>query len=1225
MLVSYLPVDRRHALAHGAPLPDRASGAVLFADLAGFTALTAALVQALGPQRGAEELTAALDRVYDTLIEAVDQYGGSVVVFGGDALTAWFDGDTGETATACALAMQRAMRAFEGMPVPGSPLIALGLKTTVAAGPIRRFLVGDPSIQRIEVLAGATMVRLAQAASLTKQGEVVVDEATSAHLADALQIQTHRPGPPDAPACAVISGLRAPIQPTPWPPLPPDALPAEQLRPWLLPPVYARLQAGLGDFLADLRTTVAMFVRFGDLDYDTDDAAGDKLDAFVRWVQAVLARYDGWLLTVTIGDKGSTLYITFGAPIAHSDDPRRAAAAALDLGRLPPDLAYAGPIHIGMSAGQGRAGSYGGSTRTYSVISDATNLAARLMQAAAPGQVLLSANLAPTVSRHYTVNPLADMYVKGKSEPIPIITITGLKPASDIRLSEPQYTTPLVGRSAELALIETQLALARQGHGQIIGVTGEAGMGKSRLVAEIIRRALAAGCVGYGGEAQATATQTPYLAWQPIWRAFFNLDPQATLAEQTTALERELVRLDPTLLPRLPLLAEALGLPLPDNELTRQMDGRLRKEAREGLLIDCLRARAATTPLLLVLEDVHWLDSLSVDLASAIGRAIPDWPVLVVLAYRPLETWRGASFPVLALPHVTTVQLTELLPQEATQLILHKLRATYGPDLTPPVSVMDAIAGRAEGNPLYIEELLNYLHDRGIVPDTPEALERLALPGSLASLLLSRIDQLTVEQQTTLKVASIIGRVFRVGWLWGVYPALGPPARVREDLASLARLDLTPLDTPDPDLHYLFKHALTHEVAYDSLPFSQRAQLHGHLAGWLETQPEVASDLDLLAYHYGRSAHTAKQREYFHKAGDAAAARYANAPAAQYYERLLPLLAPPEQGQALITLGRILEKLNEWEAAETRYQQALALADEIAALPLRAQAQFGLGVVERSRARYDAALQWLEQARQGFVQLGDRQGLRFVLNELAIVYLWRYQVEQGETLLAECVALAEADNDVRQLASAYFVRGNLASVKSDYAAARQYYQQSLALRRQLDDKPGVAAAITNLGMLAIGQGQYDEARTLLQASIAQYQELGARQDYGLARSALALVRIAQHQAGEAGAIFIETLALFRDLGSLQHVAGSLIGLARASQAADPTADASRYALRLCGAAANLFETLGSQPLPIQGALSDQVRAESALYLSAAEVQAAWDAGHAMTWPDAISYALDDRP
>ena len=179
---------------------------------------------------------------------------------------------------------------------------------------------------------------------------------------------------------------------------------------------------------------------------------------------------------------------------------------------------------------------------------------------------------------------------------------------------------------------------------------------------------------------------------------------------------------------------------------------------------------------------------------------------------------------------------------------------------------------RSQGNPFYLEELLNYVRDRGL---DPADLNKIELPDSLHTLILSRIDQLSEREKTTLRVASIVGRLFRAEWLTGYYPELGGMNRVQSDLEQLAELDITPLDTPEPELAYLFKHIVTHEVTYESLPFATRAKLHEQLAAYLERQIAAgalteASLLDTLVYHYERSDNPAKQREYLQKAGQAA-------------------------------------------------------------------------------------------------------------------------------------------------------------------------------------------------------------------------------------------------------------------------------------------------------------------------------------------------------------------
>ncbi|MBA3470877.1 MAG: adenylate/guanylate cyclase domain-containing protein [Herpetosiphonaceae bacterium] len=208
LLRPYLPPDRYAAIVQGITLPDRASGAVLFADISGFTALTAALAAQLGMRRGAEEVTRQIDAVYAALIGVLDHYGGSVVGFSGDAITCWFAADAGGRATRCALAMQTTMAAFAARRLPDGTTSALAIKVAVASGSVRRFLVGEPAIQRLDVLAGATLERLAQAEALASSGEVVLDAATAQRLADHITISAWRESAAGDPV-AVVATLSA--------------------------------------------------------------------------------------------------------------------------------------------------------------------------------------------------------------------------------------------------------------------------------------------------------------------------------------------------------------------------------------------------------------------------------------------------------------------------------------------------------------------------------------------------------------------------------------------------------------------------------------------------------------------------------------------------------------------------------------------------------------------------------------------------------------------------------------------------------------------------------------------------------------------------------------------------------------------------------------------------------------------------------------------------------
>ena len=335
-LYTYLPQDRLHALARNLSLPDRTSGAALFADISGFTTLTETLRESLGARRGAEELTRHLDAVYSTLIAEVENYGGSVIEFAGDAIMCWFDekndaSSPSSRAVACAFALQQAMRAFSLIALPNGTTITLSLKVAVASGSARRFVVGDPSIHYMDALAGETVARTSAAEHLANKSEVLVDEATVNTLGGSLTLQEWRTDEETNERFAVVKEFKERISPVPLSEPPADLDPA-LLRTWIYPQVYEREQFGESSFLTEFRPCAVLFVRFTGIDYDTDGAQ-EQLDTFICQMQIIASRYEGTFLQLTIGDKGSYVYINFGALSTHEDDARRAVKAALELQR----------------------------------------------------------------------------------------------------------------------------------------------------------------------------------------------------------------------------------------------------------------------------------------------------------------------------------------------------------------------------------------------------------------------------------------------------------------------------------------------------------------------------------------------------------------------------------------------------------------------------------------------------------------------------------------------------------------------------------------------------------------------------------------------------------------------------------------------------------------------------------------------------------------------------
>ncbi|HEU4322856.1 MAG TPA: AAA family ATPase, partial [Roseiflexaceae bacterium] len=1099
--------------------------------------------------------SAQINRIYDVLIAPVHRWRGSVVSFSGDAITCWFDDRDGPAtprAAACALAMQQGMVAFTTVSLPGGDTATITLKVAIASGPARRFVVGDPAIQQIDVLAGDTIARVALVEHETRPGEVLLDQPSAAALGPAAHILEWRPDPNSAAPFALLGGLGELPQTEPWPELPPDALSPAALRPWVLPAVYERSQAGLGAFLTELRPLVAMFVRFSGIDLNQPNA-GTRLDAFISDVQHTLARYDGTLLQITIGDKGSYLYAGFGAPTAHEDDPRRAVLAALALERLAeaePGLA----LQIGISQGMLLVGVYGSAARTYAATGDEVNVAARLMSKAAPGEILISGAVQKAVAAEFSLETRPPILLKGKSIPMVSAAVRALRQRRPMRLEEPSTSLPMIGRAAELSRLRDAIDRTLAGSPQIIGITAEAGLGKSRLIAEGIRLAHRRGLTGYGSACLATTTTTPYFVWQAIWRAFFDLDPDMLLRRQISTLTDAVADLVPERIEALPLLGPLLGLILEDTDLTRSLGPRDRRQLLHLLLGECLRAAARTAQaegsgLLLVLEDLHWIDAASLALLRDLAQVIHGLPVLILLAFRPLDQGMPLAEAVAALPHYQQILLEGLDPEGAAQLIRTKLDQLFPMHTAAlPAPLAARLIERAQGNPFYLEELLNYLHDRGIDPRDSAALAALELPDTLYSLVLSRLDQLSARQQALLKTASVIGRRFLVTWLHGAFADTGLTNAMQDDLATLLSTDLTALDSPEPDLAYLFKHVVTQEVAYTSLSPSTRALLHSNFAAYLEALAGDTSDayLDLLAYHYDRSANLPKRREYLRRAGQAAAQKFANDAALSYLTRALALVPPDEQQERfdlLLACEQVYDVLAKREEQAATLAELLLLAEALGDDQRRLQAMLRRVIFVFASANHQGVIEAVQAAIQLAESLGDASSMALALVYWAAALSDLGSFDEARTHLLKALELTRGAGDRTNEALTAYMMGMLDQIEGSYAAAQEWFMQAVELYRTAGDRREEANRLRFHAHMLFARGAIDAACEEARQSEALYHSLGDPEGKGWAAASLALFTCMRGALGEAvealerGAALVLTGGQRRSVAYVQNVSG----------------------------------------------------------------------------------------
>jgi class 3 adenylate cyclase/predicted ATPase len=1187
-LAAYVPPDIvRAALSETSPLPpaeaqaDRFSAAVLFADVSGFTPLTEALAQK--GAEGPEELTRLLNGYFSRMIALIEGQGGEVVKFSGDAVTVVFPAlheDLGVAtcrAKQAAEAMQAAMDEFATLETSAGP-VALGMKIGIGAGEIMAARVGGMFGRWEYVIAGDPLRQVAQAEHQASRGDIILS--------------------PEAEAIIVPHAVEPrPMPPPDWAGVQDTAAVEAVLRAYVPGVVSTWLGEALQEWLAVLRPMSVLFIGIGPIDYTQSDAI-DKLHAFLRGSQEIIQRYEGGINKVAVDDKGTISIVLFGAPPrAHEDDPERALRCALDLQGLAE--AQGLELAIGVTTGRVFAGPVGSETRReYTVMGDTVNLAARLMGVAGPGQVRCDYETYRGARGRLAFELLPPVRVKGKAGLIRIYRPAG----AAAREGEIETGGVLVGRRAEVARLMACLDDLRAGHSRILLIEGDAGIGKSRLVEELTRLMRERGIAGLLGEGRSIEQQTPYRAWREVFTSYFDLEEATQPEERRQRVQTHVRDVVPNLEERVPLLNDVLNLGFPENELTGSLDTHVRHESLVSLLLALLRAWAAEGSLIIVMEDAQWLDSLSWDLTLQAARAltVAQEPLLLVVVMRPLESEAARLEPqILAdMEEVERMSLDSMSPEETLMLAATKLGLTEG---GLPESVAELVRTRAGGNPFFAQELVYALRDSGLITIETDAgatrclvsgdLDRAAraLPDTIQGIVLSRIDRLPPEEQLTLKVAAVIGRTFAYTAL---HDTLGEHMEVSDRLLrgyldDLTHLDLTPLEAPEPELTYLFKHIITQEVAYETLLFAQRRQLHRTVAEWYERVFGDGADLraqegldsplapyyPLLVYHWHQAEDRERERHYAGLAGKWAAAQYANVEAAGYLSRALQLTPESDlesrydlltareavndlrgerdaQAQDLVTLvlltegikddhrdievalrlANYMEVTSDYSAALIAVRRAIEQAGRTEGLADDTKGYIAWGKVLWRRGDYKAARAPLERALATARAAHDRRGEAQSLYYLGHVYLYQGDHLAAQERYRQALEIYQAEGDRQHEGDNLSNLGTIFYDSGDYPAARDHYEQALSIFRTTGDRPGETIALSNLGTVYCDLGGYETARDYhrqaLDLRIIVRDRLGeavSLVNLGLVYHNLGDNEAAREHSGQA-------LAIFREIG-----------------------------------------------------------------------------------------------
>jgi class 3 adenylate cyclase/tetratricopeptide (TPR) repeat protein len=631
-------------------------------------------------------------------------------------------------------------------------------------------------------------------------------------------------------------------------------------------------------------------------------------------ISTIVDKYDGFIEKYA----GDAVMALFGVPKAHEDDPIRAIKVAREIHdcvdaispQIETRVGQPVSMHSGISSGLVVTGEVDMARGTHGVAGDTINLAARLSSLAGAGEILVDTDTCSQAEGHFTFESLEPTRVKGKAEPVQAHKVVSQKdkPITIRRLSG--LRADLVGRKGELAELSEAVENLREGQGRIFSICGDAGTGKSRLVEEFKATLALEEIQWIEGHAYAYAQNIPYFPMIDLLNRVFQIEEGDSSENVREKLESGIEQLVGQTDDVVPYIGGLYSLSYPEVE---EVSPEFWKSQLQEAIQAVLTALAKKVPTVFFLEDLHWADPSFVELLRRTCLEIRQ-PAIVLCIYRPIFSL-FSSHQVSSIGKLYhEIQLQDLSLSD-TQDMLESLLQTE----SIPSDLKRLVRGKAEGNPFYLEELINSLIESGTlvryndnwqitkpIPDSD-------ISSSIHGLISGRLDRLEKETKRILQEASVIGRAFLYEILKRITVIEG---LVDQSLSGLERLDIIRAKSMQPELEYIFKHALTQEVVYNGLLKKERREIHERIGLVIETlfQNRLEEFYETLAFHYARSNAAAKAVNYLVKSGEKSLARYAVEEAHQYFQKAFDILAPKEDKSEAEKI-LLIDTLNSWGSA----------------------------------------------------------------------------------------------------------------------------------------------------------------------------------------------------------------------------------------------------------------------------------------------------------------------
>jgi len=797
------------------------------------------------------------------------------------------------------------------------------------------------------------------------------------------------------------------------------------------------------------------------------EEARSIVDPALQIMMDAVHRYEGYVAQ-SLGDG---IFALFGAPIAQEDHPRRTLYAALrmqkECKRYAEQLRREKGINLQVRVGVNTGEVVVRSIRKddlhtdYVPVGHSTGLAARVESLATPGSIVVTEHTYKLTEGYFQFKSLGPAQIKGVTGLLPIYEVVGVGPLrTRLQVAARRGLVRFVGRGTEMDQMRKALELAKKGRGQIVAVVGEAGLGKSRLFYEFKLVSLS-GCLVLETFSVSHGKALPYLPLVDLLKGYFAISVQDDERQKQEKITGKVLTLDRNLEDILPFIFALLGVPERSSHM-QQMDPQTKRHRTFEAVKRLLVRESLNQPLMVIVEDLHWLDGESEAFLSLMCETVASARILLLLNYRPeyQHTWAGKTY-------YTQLRLDPLGEEDAEELLSSLVGDSH--DLR---DLRQLLLAKTEGNPFFMEEIVQSLFDQGILVRKPavtltKLLTEIQIPPTVQGVLHARMDRLAPEEKALLQTLSVLGKQFSFSLLRRVVDL---PERQLDRLLDQLQAEEFVFEQPAfPEPEYTFKHALTQEVAYRSLLAERRSVLHEGIAQAIEEiyAGRLEEQYDELAHHYSLSGNASKAVEYLQTAGEHALRKSAHVQAIEHLQRGLVLL----NTQPLT---------NERQHQELGMQMLLGSA-------LMAAQGYSAPDVEQTFLR----------ARELCEELGETSRLGGALMGLAVCHMIRGDIQITFDLGQQLMAYAQKEQDVHAVISAHLVLGFANTHLGEIGTAREHLEESVALydAQQHDvgefiqgQNPAVAC-LCFLAIITWLSGYPDQALRRIQETLRRAQEL----------------------------------------------------------------------------------------------------------------------------------------